>query len=324
MIRCLGNVMANGRTEEMEGRGCEESGDLGGEMVQRGRRASAPIVTVGQSTGSVVEIDPAGLEPSGSTAGDRGIQRTVNPRRDAGRILSPKSNDARASRVSATQIAERDQQIAVLTDQVRLRDRAIRDLQDLLATARREAKAALTTATDTQRAVEIYRAQVEDREYRLDMLQQAFDEQAEQLGVPQETFDEQAERLAALQQAFDEQRGRLGVSQETFDEQAERLSALQTTLDQQTEHLDAMHAQVEFMSSREDELRQMLLDAHEQLLARDEELQHSHIRDAQLIAAVAELESARAFIEHVRSSKVWMLARLYWAPLGWLKKLLGR
>jgi chromosome segregation ATPase len=254
---------------------------------------------------------------SGERASDRAPKLEAvqgNGARSAWGLAAPASRKSTVVRrdVSSdgTQIAERDQQIATLTDQVRLRDRAIRDLQDLLASARREAKAALTSATDTQRAVGIYRAQVEDREYRLDMLQEAF--------------DEQAARLTALQQELDEQAGRLGVPQETFDEQAERLSVLQTTLDQQTEHLDALRAQVEFMSSREDELRQMLLDAHEQLLARDAELQHAHILEARVSAAEAELESARAFIEQVRSSKVWMLARLYWAPIGWLKKLLGR
>jgi hypothetical protein len=71
----------------------------------------------------------------------------------------------------------------------------------------------------------------------------------------------------------------------------EEHDALQLTLLEQTEHLDALTARLEFMSYREAELRAMLIDAHEQLVERDHEIQrlrashdHMHAQMAEVIA----------------------------------------
>jgi predicted RNase H-like nuclease (RuvC/YqgF family) len=42
---------------------------------------------------------------------------------------------------------------------------------------------------------------------------------------------------------------------------------------EQTEHLDALRASMEGLARRNDELRRLLLDAHENLVARDEEIE---------------------------------------------------
>jgi hypothetical protein len=48
------------------------------------------------------------------------------------------------------------------------------------------------------------------------------------------------------------------------------VAALEATVAEQEQHLDALNERLEFMSDRETELRSMLVDAHNQLLQRDE------------------------------------------------------
>ena len=48
------------------------------------------------------------------------------------------------------------------------------------------------------------------------------------------------------------------------------VAALEQTIAEQTEHLDALTERLGFMSDRETELRSMLVDAHDQLVRRDE------------------------------------------------------
>ena len=50
------------------------------------------------------------------------------------------------------------------------------------------------------------------------------------------------------------------------------VASLEQTIADQTEHIDALAARLTFMSDRERELRTMLLDAHEELLRRDESI----------------------------------------------------
>ena len=52
----------------------------------------------------------------------------------------------------------------------------------------------------------------------------------------------------------------------------QELRSLQQTAAEQMDHLDALNVRMQFLTSRETELRTLLLDAHEQLKERDEEL----------------------------------------------------
>lgn len=74
------------------------------------------------------------------------------------------------------------------------------------------------------------------------------------------------------------------VSQEELDE-------LRRTVAEQTQHLDALTSRLEFMSSREAEMRAMLIDAHEQLIDRDREIQRLSSQQQQWQAQIDELTS---------------------------------
>jgi len=70
---------------------------------------------------------------------------------------------------------------------------------------------------------------------------------------------------------------------------ARRLATtLRQTVEEQTDHLDRLVEQLEALSSRESELRAMLLDAHEQLLRRDEEIRQFRSRVSTLETALGE------------------------------------
>lgn len=77
---------------------------------------------------------------------------------------------------------------------------------------------------------------------------------------------------------------------------------LEETIAEQQQHLDALNERVQFMSDHEAELRRMLVDAHTQLLERDQMLQAQAVEPLQRLVeertewaqrAVAELEECR-------------------------------
>lgn len=57
-----------------------------------------------------------------------------------------------------------------------------------------------------------------------------------------------------------------------LEEQRRTARALEQTVKEQTEHIDALVTRIDFLSTRESELRALLLDAHSQLLDRDDEI----------------------------------------------------
>lgn len=73
-----------------------------------------------------------------------------------------------------------------------------------------------------------------------------------------------------------------------------RIAALQQTLDGQTQHLDALNTRIERMTLRETELRTLLLEAHAELLGRDQELD-------QIVAAASPLSPQKAALEFLQA-----------------------
>jgi hypothetical protein len=73
------------------------------------------------------------------------------------------------------------------------------------------------------------------------------------------------------------------------------IQALQQTIVEQTGHLDALVARIEFLSSRDSELRALLLDVHNQLAARDNEIERLRHEGAPPSHGV---EAARKHIEY--------------------------
>lgn len=179
-------------------------------------------------------------------------------------------------------------------------ERAIKDLQDLLAGARRE-------VAHRDEYIAGLRAHLEEEVAWRDRAIAGFQQEIEDRDAGLRDLEESARREAreALERA----------------QEAER--STRQTLEEQTEHLEALAAQVELMSGREDELRGMLIDAHRLLLERDHESALLPQREAELQATRQQLEEAEAFIAHTRSSRLWRAAGLYWAFGGWLRRLIG-
>jgi hypothetical protein len=98
-------------------------------------------------------------------------------------------------------------------------------------------------------------------------------------------------------------------------------AALRTTLDEQNAHLDSLIARLEFVTERERELRALLLDAHEGLLRRDEEIERLRARDRQL---ADELASAQVKLRIERERLQRFTQRRYWRLRLRIKRLLGR
>jgi hypothetical protein len=100
-------------------------------------------------------------------------------------------------------------------------------------------------------------------------------------------------------------------------------ATLQLTIEEQREHLDALNDRLLCMIDRESDLRRMVLDAHEQLLQRDElligrpspeVLHHLHTlvneRTTWAQQAVAELDACRALVRELQGT---VEARTQWA-----------
>lgn len=85
---------------------------------------------------------------------------------------------------------------------------------------------------------------------------------AEKEGIVQGFSDQVAQQEQTLQ-ALNQQ----------LEEKERTIKSLQRSVEEQTEHIDALVTRIDFLSTRDSELRTLLLDAHAQLVDRDNEIQ---------------------------------------------------
>jgi ubiquinone/menaquinone biosynthesis C-methylase UbiE len=128
------------------------------------------------------------------------------------------------------------------------------------------------------------------------------------------TLDAELERrqrdAATLEQLTERRRSEL-------EQELKELRPLRATVEDQVAHLAFLQERLEGMSQRQAELRRMVLDAHSQLLQRDEEFRSRYETDMRpkeeeitwLREVTAEL---RAQIEAMRATRVWRIGESYW------------
>ena len=81
-------------------------------------------------------------------------------------------------------------------------------------------------------------------------------------------------------------------------------AALRQTIAEQTEHLDRLTATVESLLARQHELRQVLQDAHAQLVVRDDELSRLRAHQQEL---ETQLGIERKRLRRLQESRWWRL-----------------
>jgi SAM-dependent methyltransferase len=100
--------------------------------------------------------------------------------------------------------------------------------------------------------------------------------------------------------------------------------AVKRTVVEQDEHLDALRYRIARMSERQQELRRLLVEAHEQLLRRDEELLESfrrevEPRDEEIVWLREVAGDYERKLEGMESSRLWQLAGRYYRARDALK-----
>ncbi len=91
---------------------------------------------------------------------------------------------------------------------------------------------------------------------------------------------ERGQGIQALEAQLADKERAVQALQQTLGDKERAIQALQQTLAEQTNHVDALLARIDFLSSRESEMRALLLDVHNQLADRDNEierLRHSSV-----------------------------------------------
>ncbi len=117
-----------------------------------------------------------------------------------------------------------------------------------------------------EETVQSITAQIAEREQAIQALKARLADKEQAVQAFQQTLAEKERAVQALQQ--------------TLADTERAIQALQQTLAEQTNHVDALLARIDFLSSRESELRALLLDVHNQLADRDNEierLRHSSV-----------------------------------------------
>jgi SAM-dependent methyltransferase len=151
--------------------------------------------------------------------------------------------------------------------------RAVADLRELLAEHMREEA--------TQRQIQ---AVIRDKESCVAELQRALGELTRDKEAAERDAAELRKALADQERDFGREREAAQRDAAELEQQVRQLSEegeaarrdaaeLRRAVEEQNEKITELTAQVELMSGREQELRQLLVDAHDQLLRRDEELQ---------------------------------------------------
>lgn len=131
-----------------------------------------------------------------------------------------------------------------------------------------------------------------------------------------------ARENTALRTRVMEQAAIIGRQEQAMRERPET-AALEQTVEEQKEHLDALGDRLTYMTDREADLRRLLLDAHEQLLQRDQMLQNRvppailqqlqalvDERTAWAQRAVDDLEQSRGVVRDLQAT---VEARTTWA-----------
>ncbi len=117
------------------------------------------------------------------------------------------------------------------------------------------------------------------------------------------------ERTAAAIVERDAVQLELQATREQLAASRAELEEKRRALAEQGAHLDALGSQIAPLAAGQTELRRLLLDAHEQLLQRDQTLHEARARVA----------SAEGEVHFMKSTKVWRLGTRYWQLLDRLK-----
>jgi uncharacterized coiled-coil protein SlyX len=170
---------------------------------------------------------------------------------------------------------------------------------------------------ERERAVQTLNAQTVEREHAVQTLTAQLAERDQVV----ETLTAQVVEKEQVMQALPAQLAE--KEQALLAQLAEKdgvIGSLQQTVAEQTEHLDALGARLDFMASREIELRALLLDAHEQLRLRDEELLGSRREVYSAIELPTEQVAwLEAQIRQMKATRIWQLGMLYWHAHAWVK-----
>jgi 2-polyprenyl-3-methyl-5-hydroxy-6-metoxy-1,4-benzoquinol methylase len=169
---------------------------------------------------------------------------------------------------------------------------------------------------------------------------EAAEARSRQLADEGDALRRRVEDLEAQQQTAE---ARIRELTQERDQARSDFARLHLTLEEQTTHLDALSVRAEELARREVELRRLLHEAHEQLLARDAELQRWRRldntpaeRDCALAAqqatidakeptiasSRAELAEALARMAGMRRTRVWRIGMVYWWIEARVKSLL--
>ncbi len=144
--------------------------------------------------------------------------------------------------------------------------------------------------------------------------------------------------VAALEQEIEHRRRdaatleELGVRQRNeLEAELDELRPLRAAFEDQVAHLAFLQERVQGMSQRQAELRRTVLDAHAQLLQRDEEFRSRYEAEMrpkeEEIAWLREvITNLRAELEATRATRVWRIGERYWRFKERLRRvlLLGR
>jgi hypothetical protein len=119
----------------------------------------------------------------------------------------------------------------------------------------------------------------------------------------------------------------LQAARDERDELQSAHQVLEQTASDQTRHLDALRYRIDRMAERQRELRRLLLEAHDELLRRDEELLAGFRREiepkdeeiAWLREVVADHERE---LEAMKATRVWRMGGYYWRMRDAVKRVL--
>ena len=106
-------------------------------------------------------------------------------------------------------------------------------------------------------------------------------------------------------------------------------SGLERTVEEQAGHIAALRERVDFLSAREQELKESLQLTSEHCRSRESELnrladEEIRERDARIAALEEELRALNRMIQMMQSTRVWRVGTTYWSVRGRAKHLLTR
>jgi O-antigen biosynthesis protein len=218
------------------------------------------------------------------------------------------------------------------------KDRQLQELQQVAESSRQQLAQSGAALREAHDQAEQHREAARREAVNADAARAETESLQQMVNEGAQLLDEAAEELSRLAEAAEQERARAGEASAEAErlrrtvederrllQRAERdLEGLGRTIQGREEEVRTLQRRVEAGSNREADLREMIVDANEQLLHQEEEAKalleaevkprDEEIRWLRTLVNARDLEltAARTHIEEIESTRLWRVGRRYW------------